>query len=142
MDRLNAEKADKKRKLSENRREGSLGMRNAGEMAIRSSSNNAGGLVLKSQDSNAGKPAEVKGPGALPPKASMLNKENLNNLGKKEENKVKEPVIEPIENYKGKSVEELEAILDAYNKAKKPPVEQPKPSAAEADKPPVPLPKR
>lgn len=24
-------------------------------------------------------------------------------------------VIEPIENYKGKSVEELEAILDAYN---------------------------
>lgn len=48
-----------------------------------------------------------------------MNKENLKNLGNKEESK-KEPIIEPIENYKGKSVEELEAILDAYNNSKKP----------------------
>lgn len=37
-------------------------------------------------------------------------------------------VIEPIENYKGKSVEELEAILDAYNNQNP---KQPTPGAGE-----------
>lgn len=52
MDRLAAERAQK-RKLSENRRDGSQGIRNAGEMAVRTSTNNAGGLVLKNNDFNA-----------------------------------------------------------------------------------------
>lgn len=73
----------------------------------------------------------------------MMNKENLKNLGNKEESK-KEPIIEPIENYKGKSVEELEAILDAYNNSKKPaaPEQIPAKTEAVAEKPPAPLPKR
>lgn len=41
-----------------------------------------------------------------------MNAENLRQL----ENKKKDaPKLEPIENYKGKSLEELEAILDAHN---------------------------
>lgn len=43
MDRLAAEKANK-RKGSENRRDGSQGMRNAGEQILRTSTNNAQGL--------------------------------------------------------------------------------------------------
>jgi hypothetical protein len=35
-----------------------------------------------------------------------------------QDNKQKVVTLEPIENYKGKSVEELEAILDAYNASK------------------------
>lgn len=50
--------------------------------------------------------------------------------------------IEPIENYKGKSVEELEAILDAYNNSKKPSGPTIPPKEVEASKPPAPLPKR
>ena len=35
--------------------------------------------------------------------------------GKNNQDQTKAVTLEPIENYKGKSVEELEAILDAYN---------------------------
>lgn len=48
---------------------------------------------------------------------SSLNAENLKQL---ENKKIKEPPkLEPIENYKGKSLEELEAILDAHNSYQK-----------------------
>lgn len=44
-----------------------------------------------------------------PPVSSMPDN------GKNNQDQQKVVTLEPIENYKGKSVEELEAILDAYN---------------------------
>ena len=72
-----------------------------------------------------------------------MNKENLQNLGN--HNPIKEPIIEPIENYKGKSVQELEAILDQYNNSRKPTQSDKIPEqipTTTTDKPPAPLPKR
>ena len=64
------------------------------------------------------------------PKKSQLTEENIHSLVSKPANPLRNSYeLEPIENYKGKSVAELEAILDAHNahnaakKADVPPVQ-------------------
>lgn len=56
----------------------------------------------------------------LPKAPVALTSESLANLGQKDNMAVggrgdHHAELEPIENYKGKSLEELEAILDAHN---------------------------
>jgi hypothetical protein len=59
-------------------------------------------------------------------KKSQLTEENVFNLASKPPNPLRSSYeLEPIENYQGKSIAELEAILDshnAHNAAKKPDV--------------------
>ena len=50
------------------------------------------------------------------PKKSQLTEENIYSLASKPANPLRNSYeLEPIENYKGKSIAELEAILDSHN---------------------------
>ena len=58
----------------------------------------------------------------LPPKAPAVVNESIANMASRDASagaakKNDHSELEPIENYKGKSLEELEAILDAHNAA-------------------------
>ena len=54
-------------------------------------------------------------------KPAMSSMPTMPEISKKNQDHQQKTVsLEPIENYKGKSVEELEAILDAYNASKPP----------------------
>lgn len=76
-------------------------MRNVGAQSLRDSSLN-------------GRPKGVENEPV--PKKSQLTEENIFALASKPANSLRNSYeLEPIENYKGKSVAELEAILDAHN---------------------------
>lgn len=107
--------------LSETRKNQTIqNFRSAGEQAIlRNSSNNRaqvptdGVVQMEKPGLNNASRLSNQGPAASkPPMAGATAKNASQSV----------VTLEPIENYKGKSLEELEAILDAYNAQKQPAV--------------------